>query len=165
MTLELSDTGEILSYEESSPFGQTTYRAPVKRLGTPKLYRFSATRTTLRLACIISVLAYYAPGLGRWFSPGLIGIGDGPNVYCYVDCNPVSFVDPDGKGRKSGSSGSSAKKSTTVTTKQRKVNEKEVERVAAAATVIHPQCSISTFVSNQHQISQPAKETWQTRLI
>lgn len=33
----------------------------------------------------------------RRISPDPIGIGDGGNVYCYVSCNPLSFVDPDGK--------------------------------------------------------------------
>lgn len=42
---------------------------------------------------------YYAVWLGRWVSCDPAGLVDGVNLYLYVLDNPVSFIDPTGKGR------------------------------------------------------------------
>lgn len=60
MTLELSDTGEILSYEEYLSFGQTTYRAPVKHLGTPKLYRISGKENDAETGLVLAIMHPYS---------------------------------------------------------------------------------------------------------
>lgn len=96
-TLELDNVGNLLSYEEYSSFGETTYQAPINSLQAPKRYRFSGKENDQETGLYYFGARYYSPPLGRWISPDPIGIGDGPNVYCYVRCNPVSFVDPDGK--------------------------------------------------------------------
>lgn len=92
--LELDNIGDVLSYEEYSAYGETTYRAP---LSIPKSYRFSGKEQDTETGLYYFGARYFAASLGRWISPDPIGIGDGPNVYCYVSCNPVSFVDADGK--------------------------------------------------------------------
>lgn len=92
--LELDNVGDVLSYEEYSAYGETTYQAP---LSIPKPYRFSGKEQDTETGLYYFGARYYAASVGRWISPDPIGIGDGPNVYCYVSCNPVSFVDPDGK--------------------------------------------------------------------
>lgn len=97
MAVELDNNGNVLSYEEYSAFGQTTYRAAENSLTKPKGYRFSGKEKDLETGLYYFGARYYAPWLGRWISPDPVGIGDGPNVYCYVSCNPVLFVDPDGR--------------------------------------------------------------------
>lgn len=37
---------------------------------------------------------YYMPGCGRFISEDPLEFGDGPNVFAYVQGNPVSFTDP-----------------------------------------------------------------------
>ncbi len=37
---------------------------------------------------------YYEPRAGRWISKDPLGMVDGPNVYAYVNNNPVNLVDP-----------------------------------------------------------------------
>lgn len=92
--LELDNVGDVLSYEEYSAYGETTYQG---RVSIPKPYRFSGKEQDSETGLYYFGARYYAASVGRWISPDPIGIGDGPNVYCYVSCNPVSFVDPDGK--------------------------------------------------------------------
>lgn len=103
--LELDTVGDVLSYEEYSAYGETTYQAP---LSIPKAYRFSGKEQDTETGLYYFGARYYAASLGRWISPDPIGIGDGANVYCYVRCNPVSFVDPDGKAIDLGGGPSSA---------------------------------------------------------
>lgn len=91
--LELDNVGNVLSYEEYSAYGETTYQGPVS---IPKPYRFSGKEQDTETGLYYFGARYYAASVGRWISPDPIGIGDGPNVYCYVRCNPVSFVDPNG---------------------------------------------------------------------
>jgi RHS repeat-associated protein len=40
---------------------------------------------------------YYMPGSGRWLGRDPLGFVDGPNVYGYVNNNPLIYVDPDGR--------------------------------------------------------------------
>lgn len=97
--LELDNVGDLLSYEEYSAYGETTYQATPN---IPKPYRFSGKEQDSETGLYYFGARYYAASVGRWISPDPIGIGDGPNVYCYVSCNPVSFVDLDGKVRTGG---------------------------------------------------------------
>ncbi len=38
----------------------------------------------------------YDPAQGRWLTPDPLGFADGPNLYAYVQNNPLTFVDPYG---------------------------------------------------------------------
>lgn len=97
--IESDDRGSTISYEEFSAYGSTTYQLLVNSLMTKTAYRFSGKEKDVETGLYYFGARYYAPGLGRWVSPDPIGTGDGPNVYCYVNCNPISFRDPDGRAR------------------------------------------------------------------
>lgn len=97
VTIESDTSGNTRSYEEFSAYGSTTYRVLPKPLKTETAYKFSGKEKDVETGLYYFGARYYAPGLGRWVSPDPIGLGDGPNVYCYVNCNPVSFRDPDGR--------------------------------------------------------------------
>lgn len=97
VTIESDNNGKSISYEEFSAYGSTTYRVLAKPLKRETAYKFSGKEKDLETGLYYFGARYYAPGLGRWVSPDPIGLGDGPNVYCYVNCNPISFRDPDGR--------------------------------------------------------------------
>ncbi|KAN0108657.1 hypothetical protein V8E51_008399 [Hyaloscypha variabilis] len=75
--LELGEDGSVVSYEEYTPYGSTSYQAVASQLDAPKrdLYYHGAR--------------YYAPWLSRWVSTDPIGIKDGLNLYEYVSSNPI----------------------------------------------------------------------------
>lgn len=99
VTIETDNMGNALSHEEYSAFGSTTYLVLINSLIVPKAYRFSGKEKDPETGLYYFGARYYIPGLGRWISPDPIGIADGLNVYCYVNCNPISFRDPDGRAR------------------------------------------------------------------
>jgi len=39
---------------------------------------------------------YYDPEIGRWLTPDPLGFVNGPNMYAYVDNNPINEIDPYG---------------------------------------------------------------------
>lgn len=94
--LELDDEGKILSYEEYTPYGSTTYQAVAGTLEAPKRYRFTGKERDRENGFTYHGARYYAPWLMRWISADPAGPVDGPNLYLYGRANPVSFVDPTG---------------------------------------------------------------------
>ncbi|MBI9089155.1 MAG: RHS domain-containing protein [Desulfobacterium sp.] len=39
---------------------------------------------------------YYDPDIGRYLTPGLIGLAGGINLYAYANSNPINLTDPQG---------------------------------------------------------------------
>ncbi|KAG4442598.1 hypothetical protein IFR05_001928 [Cadophora sp. M221] len=96
-TIELDANGKILTYEEYSPYGSTTYQAADPGLELPKRYRFSGKERDEETGLAYFGARYYAPWLARWASTDPKGTAGGLNTYEYASSNPVKFVDPDGK--------------------------------------------------------------------
>jgi RHS repeat-associated protein len=94
--LELDDQARIFSYEEYAPFGQTSYQAVASQTQTPKRYRFANKERDHENGFYYNGLRYLAPWLGRWISCDPGGLIDGPNLYSYVNNNPVGGTDPSG---------------------------------------------------------------------
>ena len=94
--LELDGQGQIITYEEYSPFGSTTYQAVRSQTETPKRYRFTGKERDEESGLDYHSARYCAPWLGRWVSPDPAGLGDGPNLYRYVRNNPIRLSDPSG---------------------------------------------------------------------
>ncbi len=95
-TLEVDDQARILSYEEYSPYGGTTYQAVRSQLQTPKRYRFTAMERDDESGLNYHSARYYAPWLGRWASADPVGLTRGTNLYNYAGGDPVNRVDPAG---------------------------------------------------------------------
>ncbi|MYY08029.1 sugar-binding protein [Streptomyces sp. SID4919] len=95
VAVELDADGEVVSYEEYHPYG-TTAVAFWRGGAPPKRYRYSGKE---RDATGLYYYGdrYYAPWLCRWISPDPGGVADGPDLYVFVQGNPVSFKDPDGR--------------------------------------------------------------------
>jgi RHS repeat-associated protein len=96
-SVELDDSGQIISYEEYSPYGSTSYQAgrTAAEIGL-KRYRYTGMERDGETGFIYHGARYYAPWLGRWVSADPTGLTDGANLYVYVRSNPVGLIDPSG---------------------------------------------------------------------
>src|SRR5206468_4067813 len=82
-------SGVIQSQYNYDPFGSTT------QTGASTNNSFAYTGRELDTAGLYYYRArYYSPRLQRFISQDPIGFAGGPNLYAYVDNNPVGFVDP-----------------------------------------------------------------------
>lgn len=97
-TLELDQEGQIISYEEYTPYGNTSYQASSSQVDVPKRYRYSGKERDDESGLYYCGARYYAPWISRWISPDPLGIQDGLNLYEYVGSNPITHVDPTGHG-------------------------------------------------------------------
>lgn len=95
--LELNDESQIISYEEYSPYGSTTYQAVRSATEMPKRYRYTGKERDDETGFYYHGARYYAPWLARWTACDPVGFVDGPNVYVYVRANPVNASDPTGQ--------------------------------------------------------------------
>ncbi len=94
--LELDDRAQIVSYEEYTPFGSTSYQAVRRLTETPKRHRYTGKERDEESGLYYHGARYYAPWLARWVSCDPTGIADGLNLYVYGRDNPVRFTDPNG---------------------------------------------------------------------
>jgi len=96
-SLELDDAGQIISYEEYTPYGSTSYQAgrSVAEVSL-KRYRYTGKERDEETGFAYHGARYYAPWLGRWASADPVGILDGPNLYAYGHLNPLTYSDPTG---------------------------------------------------------------------
>jgi RHS repeat-associated protein len=95
-SLELDDRARVITYEEYSPYGSSTYQAVRHKDEAPKRYRFTGREQDEESGLSYHGARYYAPWLGRWISPDPNGLSDSVNLYCYVGCRPTVVVDPAG---------------------------------------------------------------------
>lgn len=100
--VELSGTGEIVSYEEYYPFGATSYQGVQGQVQAPKRYRFNALERDEENGFDYSQARYLATWLGRWISADPAGAVDGTNLYRYARNNPIRLNDPKGTDPPSG---------------------------------------------------------------
>ncbi|TGZ78084.1 hypothetical protein EX30DRAFT_366172 [Ascodesmis nigricans] len=100
-TTELDDTGEVITHEEYTPYGNTTFQSTRSTSLPAKRYRYLNRERDDETGFYYCGYRYYTPWLGRWLSPDPAGIVDGLNLYTYARNNPVSFSDPTGLDSKS----------------------------------------------------------------
>jgi RHS repeat-associated protein len=95
-SLELDDHAQIISYEEYTPYGSTSYHAVRSQAETPKRYRYTGMERDEQTGLSYHTARYYSPWLGRWTSSDPSGLKDGNNLYLYVTDNPVGKTDEAG---------------------------------------------------------------------
>lgn len=96
-TLELDEHAQIISYEEYHPYGTSAYRAGKNAAEMNlKRYRYTGMERDEESGLAYHTARYYLPWLGRWLSADPIGIGDGVNVYLYVQASPLIKADKHG---------------------------------------------------------------------
>jgi RHS repeat-associated protein len=96
-SLELDEQAQIISYEEYSPYGSSTYQAVRSQTETPKRYRNTGKERDEESGLYYHGARYYAAWLGRWTAPDPGGLRDGSNLFVYVSNDPVGKLDPNGK--------------------------------------------------------------------
>jgi RHS repeat-associated protein len=97
--MELDDLGQLISYEEYSPFGTPMYTMRRQDVEASRKYRLAQYEYDEESGFLYCEARYYCPWLGRWTSPDPLGTADGLNVYAYVSNDPINFVDPEGLSR------------------------------------------------------------------
>lgn len=100
ISVELDAAGAPLTYEGFFPFGASTVMAGIDQdTAAVKNRRFSGKTADDTTGLYDFGLRHYAPWLGRWLKADPDGLADGTNMYAYVGDNPLTFHDPNGKGR------------------------------------------------------------------
>ncbi|MDO9013454.1 MAG: RHS repeat-associated core domain-containing protein, partial [Polynucleobacter sp.] len=96
-SLELDDKANVISYEEYTPYGSTSYQAVDQSIkAAAKRYRFTGKERDEETGLSYHGARYYATWLGRWVSCDPAGLADSGNVFVYVRNNPIVRKDPDG---------------------------------------------------------------------
>ncbi|KAL6818253.1 hypothetical protein GGI42DRAFT_359401 [Trichoderma sp. SZMC 28013] len=95
-SLELDAQGQIINYEEYSPYGACTFKACAGQIGASREYRFRRYLRDSETGLDLCGARYYASWLGRWLSPDPAGTVDGPNLYAYCTNDPINFTDSEG---------------------------------------------------------------------
>jgi RHS repeat-associated protein len=95
-SLELDEMGEIISYEEYSPYGSSTYQAVRSQTEAAKRYRYTGKERDEESGLYYHGARYYASSQGRWISPDPIGIADATDAFLYTRNNPVKLTDSTG---------------------------------------------------------------------
>ena len=98
-SLELSDDGSIISYEEYHPYGTTAYHAGTGIVEeSPKRYRYTGMERDEETGFILSLgRDIMAVWLGRWTAADPAGTIDGLNRYRYGQNRPNVLVDVSGQ--------------------------------------------------------------------
>jgi RHS repeat-associated protein len=96
-SLELDEHAQIITYEEYSPYGSTSYQAGRSAAEVSlKRYRYTGMERDEESGLAYHTARYYLPWLGRWVSADPIGIAGGVNLYCYCDDIPTVKIDYSG---------------------------------------------------------------------
>jgi len=95
--LEVDEQQRIITYEEYAPYGSTTYQAVRTDVEVAaKRYQYVGKERDEETSLLYHGARYYAPWLGRWTACDPIGMADGPNLYCFVQGNPIRLRDQRG---------------------------------------------------------------------
>ena len=95
--LETDASGNIISYEEYFPYGETSFMfGRTQKEVKLKEYRYTGKERDDSTGLYYHGARYYQPWVFRWMSADPAGPVDGPNLYAYVSGNPVRMNDPGG---------------------------------------------------------------------
>jgi RHS repeat-associated protein len=94
--LELDDQAQVISYEEYTPYGSTSYQAVSSQTETPKRYRYTNKERDQEGGLYYHGVRYYMSWLARWASCDPMGIDDNLNTYTYVKDLPSILMDSTG---------------------------------------------------------------------
>jgi len=106
-SLELDESGAVISYEEYYPYGGTSYQAGRSAAEVSlKRYRYTGKERDEETGLYYHGARYYAAWLGRWTSCDPVGLSASKasgressvlfNLYANVLNNPTRYIDPKG---------------------------------------------------------------------
>lgn len=97
-SVELDESGEIISYEEYFPYGSTSYQAVNAVIqAAAKRYRYTGKERDDETGLAYHGARYYMAWLGRWAAVDPIASLLDLNRYRFVRGNPICLYDPNGK--------------------------------------------------------------------
>ncbi|MGO9484231.1 MAG: SpvB/TcaC N-terminal domain-containing protein [Rhodomicrobium sp.] len=97
-SLELAVDCGLISYEEYSPYGSSTFQAGYSATELSlKRYRYTGKERDEENGFSYHRARYYAPWLGRWAAGDALFKPEFSNAYQYVRLNPIIFNDPTGR--------------------------------------------------------------------
>ncbi|KAH7138741.1 insecticidal toxin complex protein [Dendryphion nanum] len=97
VAIEVDEEAQIITYEEYTPYGSTSFQGVRNLLvETPKIYRYSGAELDDETGLSYHGARYYFTILGIWISADPASLGGGVNMYCYAGCNPVMRKDKNG---------------------------------------------------------------------
>ncbi|KAF2686932.1 hypothetical protein K458DRAFT_402459 [Lentithecium fluviatile CBS 122367] len=97
--LELDGKGNVISYEEYSPFGVSTLRVCRADVQSPSKFRYSNYERDSETDLDYCKVRYYTSRLGRWTSPDPSGMENGLSIYAYCGNDPINLHDLSGRGK------------------------------------------------------------------
>jgi RHS repeat-associated protein len=95
--IELDRFAQIISYEEYTPYGSTSYQAVRSTTETPKRYRCSGKERDEESGLCYYGARYYAPWLAQWCSCDPDPEMNDLNAYLFMRNNPGFYLDADGR--------------------------------------------------------------------
>ncbi len=92
-------SGNVLAWTDSTGAvkGTVTYTAfgeVLSQSGSTQAVGFSTKSFSSATGLSYFGARYYSPSLARWLTPDPLGMVDGPNLYGYVQNNPINWFDP-----------------------------------------------------------------------
>ena len=97
--LEVDGQAQVISYEEFTPYGSTSYKGTRSDVDSPKRYRFMGKERDVENGLYYHGARYYAAWIGRWINADPGGLVDGPNLFAFVQGNPIRYNDPSGTNK------------------------------------------------------------------
>jgi RHS repeat-associated protein len=94
--MELDKDGEVISYDQFMPYGETEEAEQSEADGREQSYLFAGKERDDASGFYHYGARYYSAELGRWLSPDPAGAVDGLNLYEFVRGNPVRYSDQRG---------------------------------------------------------------------
>jgi RHS repeat-associated protein len=96
ISLELDGSGSVVSYEEYTAHGNSSYFAKVGKRKLPKRWRFAGKERDEGTGLYYFGRRYYSSDLARWLSADPEGITDGLNQFAYARNGPINRIDSEG---------------------------------------------------------------------
>ena len=96
-SLELDDQAQIISYEEYYPVRQHVVSGGAQPDGNAEAVSLHGQGAGRGERAVLSRGTILRAPLGRWISYDAKGIDEAPNLYIYVNDNPVALVDRNGR--------------------------------------------------------------------
>ena len=88
-----NSSGAVIQRYELDAFGNVTFQSG----STTNNYRFQTKELHPSSNLVYFGARWYNPVIGRWLSPDPLGMVDGPNLYLYLNNNPINLIDPWGR--------------------------------------------------------------------
>ncbi|MBS1789169.1 MAG: toxin [Acidobacteria bacterium] len=91
--LELDNQAQIVSYEEYTAYGSTSYQTVRNQAETHKRYRYTGKERDEETGLNYHTARYYIPWIGRWISADPAGLIDSNDLYVYSLNRPTKLLD------------------------------------------------------------------------